>query len=120
VDIRGKRKLVPNLKYTPRAPGVLCQGQRWIIIEVERSYTLEGICKDVKPRFKTAQVWRGSRWIAIKLLMLWVLGENPSRSFYERLGGRLIGEQEKRLGEDVSAVEVAFGWPAIESLCGQG
>lgn len=51
-------------------------------------------------------------------LFLWVLAENPARSFYERLGGQLIGERETDLGGgDVRAVEVAYGWPNIGSLC---
>jgi GNAT superfamily N-acetyltransferase len=50
-------------------------------------------------------------------LMLWVLATNPARSFYERLGGQLIGERCINLGEDVTAVEVAYGWPDIQSLC---
>ena len=50
--------------------------------------------------------------------MLWVLDRNPSRLFYERLGGQLIGEQTIELGQDVTSVEVAYGWPNIKSLCG--
>jgi GNAT superfamily N-acetyltransferase len=51
-------------------------------------------------------------------LMLWVLAANPARSFYERWGGQLIGERRINLGEnDVAAIEVAYGWPDIPSLC---
>ncbi len=46
-------------------------------------------------------------------LMLWVLKQNPSRAFYERMGGKLIGEQTITLGDDVQAVEVAYGWSEI-------
>ena len=52
-------------------------------------------------------------------LMLWVLEGNPSRAFYERLGGRAEGKQPVILGEGVAAVEVAYGWPDIEMLGGQ-
>jgi hypothetical protein len=52
-------------------------------------------------------------------LMLWVLARNPSRRFHERPGAQLIGEQTITLGEDdATSVEVAYGWPDIESLCG--
>lgn len=51
-------------------------------------------------------------------LMLWVLEGNPSRAFYERLGGRPVGRQTVTLDEGVTAVEVAYGWPDIEVLCG--
>jgi ribosomal protein S18 acetylase RimI-like enzyme len=50
-------------------------------------------------------------------LMLWVLAANPARSFYERLGGKLVGERRINLGKDVMALEVAYGWPDIQSLC---
>lgn len=50
-------------------------------------------------------------------LMVWVLAQNPARGFYERLGGRLVGEKTTYLGDgDIKAVEVAYGWPAIETL----
>jgi hypothetical protein len=45
--------------------------------------------------------------------MLWVLVENPSRSFYERLGGVLLDARQVSVG---GAAEMAYGWPAIESL----
>jgi len=50
-------------------------------------------------------------------VMLWVLEGNPARGFYERLGGRLLGRQTVTLDEGVRAVEVAYGWADIESLC---
>ncbi len=50
-------------------------------------------------------------------LMLWTLAQNPARILYERLGGRLIGEQEIIVGDNATAVEVAYGWPNIEALC---
>jgi ribosomal protein S18 acetylase RimI-like enzyme len=46
-------------------------------------------------------------------LMLWVLEQNRSRLFYERLGGQLLDERQTIEG---GAVEVAYGWPAIERL----
>lgn len=47
-----------------------------------------------------------------KSLVLWVLKENRAREFYERLGGQFLGEQ-KLSG---SKSEVAYGWPAIDTL----
>jgi diphthamide synthase (EF-2-diphthine--ammonia ligase) len=46
--------------------------------------------------------------------MLWVLEANPTRAFYERMGGRLLDAQQISHG----AVEVAYGWSQIERLCG--
>jgi GNAT superfamily N-acetyltransferase len=42
-------------------------------------------------------------------LLLWVLAENPSRTFYERLGGRPIAEKTVMIG-GVPLIEVAYGW----------
>jgi ribosomal protein S18 acetylase RimI-like enzyme len=42
-------------------------------------------------------------------LLLWVLAENPSRIFYERLGGRPVEEKTVTIG-GVPLVEVAYGW----------
>lgn len=49
-------------------------------------------------------------------MLLWVLAGNPARGFYERLGGQLSGEQTAELGEDITAVEVAYGWPDLKAL----
>jgi GNAT superfamily N-acetyltransferase len=50
-------------------------------------------------------------------LMLWVLAGNPRRAFYERLGGRLLGEQQKEIWYHTIAREVAYGWDDIGRLC---
>jgi ribosomal protein S18 acetylase RimI-like enzyme len=52
-----------------------------------------------------------------KSLCLWVLRENaPARRFYERLGGRVVGERIEVDGEHAFE-EVAYGWPDLESFC---
>ncbi|MGC1300809.1 MAG: GNAT family N-acetyltransferase [Caulobacteraceae bacterium] len=49
---------------------------------------------------------------------LWVLVENQAaRRFYERLGGKLLGERFERLPEAV-LTEVAYGWPDLKTLIG--
>jgi hypothetical protein len=48
-------------------------------------------------------------------MLVWVLADNPSRSFYEALGGELIGEQNVTIG-GVDLREVAYGWPDISCL----
>jgi ribosomal protein S18 acetylase RimI-like enzyme len=46
---------------------------------------------------------------------LWVLADNPSRFFYQAMGGQRIGEREERLwGTAVN--EIAYGWPDLTSL----
>jgi RimJ/RimL family protein N-acetyltransferase len=48
--------------------------------------------------------------------MVWTLKDNArARRFYERLGGRPLGERQERIG-GVDLAEVAYGWPAIERL----
>jgi ribosomal protein S18 acetylase RimI-like enzyme len=46
---------------------------------------------------------------------VWVLGENPSRSFYEHLGAKLITQKLIRIG-DADLPEVAYGWHDIRTL----
>lgn len=42
-------------------------------------------------------------------LIVWVLASNPSRFFYEAMGGRRVGEQTERFaGQDLP--EIAYGW----------
>lgn len=45
---------------------------------------------------------------------LWVLGGNPSRFFYESLGGERLAERVERFaGKDLE--ELAYGWPDLEA-----
>jgi ribosomal protein S18 acetylase RimI-like enzyme len=48
-------------------------------------------------------------------MLVWVLAENPSRSFYEALGGTLVGEQEIEIG-GARLREVAYGWDDLTAL----
>ena len=49
------------------------------------------------------------------LLAVWVLAGNPSRFFYEAIGGRRIALRTERMGdEDVQ--EIAYGWDDIDEL----
>ena len=46
---------------------------------------------------------------------LWVLRSNPSRWFYERLGGRAVAESDTRVA-GVAVPQVAYAWDPIELL----
>ena len=48
-------------------------------------------------------------------MVAWVLRDNPSRWFYERLGGRQLGEQTICLGRSLLP-EVAYGWRDLSEL----
>jgi|GEM_PF-2746100 len=41
-------------------------------------------------------------------MRLWVLGNNPTRRFYEKLGGRLLGETKKEEIGGIEVLEVAY------------
>ena len=48
-------------------------------------------------------------------LIVWVLSENPSRYFYEAMGGRRIGRRSERMGS-VEVEETAYGWADMAEL----
>lgn len=53
-------------------------------------------------------------------LMLWVMGRNPSRGFYEHLGGTLLTARSIELDDEgTTAEEVAYGWADIRVLSAQ-
>jgi L-amino acid N-acyltransferase YncA len=41
-------------------------------------------------------------------MMLWVLADNPSRGFYERMGGRAVRTQTITIGKELA--EIGYGW----------
>ena len=51
-------------------------------------------------------------------MLVWVLRDNPSRSFYEALGGHLVREKEMEIG-GVKLIGVAYGWEDIAALASQ-
>jgi uncharacterized protein (DUF952 family)/ribosomal protein S18 acetylase RimI-like enzyme len=48
-------------------------------------------------------------------VMLWVLEQNPACGFYQRLGGRLVGEVDEIIGGK-KLKELAFAWDDLQSL----
>jgi ribosomal protein S18 acetylase RimI-like enzyme len=48
-------------------------------------------------------------------VMLWTLKGNPVRQWYERLGGRPLGEKSFQI-DDWEIVEVAYGWETMSML----
>lgn len=48
-------------------------------------------------------------------MVAWVLRDNPSRWFYERLGGRRLGEQTICLGRALLP-KIAYGWRDLAEL----
>ncbi len=46
---------------------------------------------------------------------VWILAENPSRGFYEHLGGSQIAQKTIQIG-DANLLEVAYGWNDLRTL----
>lgn len=47
--------------------------------------------------------------------VIWVLALNPSRFFYEAMGGRRVGEREEKLW-GTTLKEIAYGWDDLKIL----
>ncbi len=47
--------------------------------------------------------------------VVWVLAQNPSRRFYERMEGTLCGEATIEIGGE-QLTEAAYGWPDLPAL----
>ena len=45
-------------------------------------------------------------------MAVWVLALNPSKRFYECLGGKAIGQQQIERGGQ-RFIEVAYGWQSL-------
>ena len=52
-------------------------------------------------------------------MVVWVLSTNPSRYFYETLGGRRIATRKDRMG-GVEIEETAYGWNDVSELLAVG
>ena len=50
-------------------------------------------------------------------MLVWVLAKNPSRGFYEALGGELLSVKPIKVGE-AALLEVAYGWRDLKTLAG--
>ena len=70
----------------------------------------QGVGTQLVQRFARVMQAQGLASMAV-----WVLARNPSRKFYESLGGQLIGEQEIERGGE-SFTEVAYGWRDLSLL----
>ncbi len=79
-------------------------------------YVLPGYQKDgIGRRLVAACVQHLVQRMGAETMLIWVLAENPSRRFYERLGGRVVCEKTMEIGGKL-LVEVGYGWDAIPHL----
>lgn len=61
------------------------------------------------------------RWLIMnnyRSMLLWVFSENPTRSFYELFGGRIVSEKEVEVGGKVLG-ETCYGWSELERALGR-
>jgi GNAT superfamily N-acetyltransferase len=52
-------------------------------------------------------------------LIVWALSENPSRFFYQALGGRLVARRNGKLG-GVAIEEFGYGWEDVSAVIAAG
>ena len=80
-------------------------------------YVLEAHQRKGIGRLLVSQVARSLLQQGIESMLVWVLADNPSRRFYERLGGEPVAEQNISIG-GAELKEVAYGWRDIYVLAG--
>ena len=80
-----------------------CQGELFAI------YILRAVQKLGLGRRLFSDVVRAQLDLGVSSMMLWVLKENPSRGFYEHLGGIYLTEKTIEIGGK-ELIEVAYGW----------
>ncbi|MEW5323082.1 GNAT family N-acetyltransferase [Geobacillus thermoleovorans] len=51
----------------------------------------------------------------VRSMVVWVLADNPSRGFYERLGGENIAQEEVEIGGK-PLLEWCYGWKDIQMM----
>lgn len=83
--------------------------------EVETLYLLE----DWRERGAGRRLMRAMgahlRAVGCRSVMVWVLRDNPTRWFYEHLGGREVAREAIRVGGQ-AVEQAAFAWDPIEAL----
>jgi GNAT superfamily N-acetyltransferase len=83
--------------------------------EIETLYMLD----DYQNRGLGGQLLRTSAkhlWqIGCRSVYVWVLSENPSRYFYQRMGAKCVAQGTTHVGGEIFA-QTAFAWDPIETL----
>ncbi|HXA52139.1 MAG TPA: GNAT family N-acetyltransferase [Candidatus Acidoferrum sp.] len=83
--------------------------------ELQALYLLKGSQRQGLGTLLVRRFVHELRLVGFHSMAVWVLARNPSRRFYEVLGGKLITEQQiERSGE--SYVEIAYGWSDLSEF----
>ena len=106
---RGARLVVGFATMSRRPAGAPGDG------EVQTLYVLDDWREQGIGRALMRAAARALRDLSCRSLFLWVLAENPSRWFYERLGGRPVLRSTTHVG-GVPVPQVAILWDPIERL----
>lgn len=83
--------------------------------ELQAMYMLDRVQRRGAGTLLISRFVRELRSIGFSSMAVWVLARNPSRRFYEALGGRPITEQTIERGGE-SYVEVAYGWSDLSAF----
>lgn len=83
--------------------------------EIETLYVLDDYREEGLGRALITAAARDLQAAGCRSLMVWVLSQNPSRWFYEHLGGVRAAEGRVRVGGEVLD-QTAFLWDPIERL----
>ncbi|WP_243458199.1 GNAT family N-acetyltransferase [Sporosarcina sp. Te-1] len=67
----------------------------------------------------TAAIAKELEQMGLTSMLVWVLDENPSKSFYERLGGQVIDETTISIGGE-EFLEIAYVWKDLSLLAEKG
>ena len=83
--------------------------------ELQAMYLLEGVQRRGLGTLLIRRFVRELRSRGFRAMAVWVLARNPSKRFYEALGGRLITQQQIERGGE-SYVEIAYGWSDLSEF----
>jgi len=83
--------------------------------ELYAIYLLQGYQKQGIGSRLTLAVAARLASLGMRSLFVWVLSDNPARSFYEKIGGKRIMEQVIEIGS-ARLMETGYGWGDIHEL----
>jgi ribosomal protein S18 acetylase RimI-like enzyme len=80
------------------------------VLYLLKEYQRQGLGRDLVAAFA-----REIMAIGLWSMVIWVLAENTSRSFYEALGGEPVAQKTTSVG-GARLIEVAYGWRDVRPL----
>ena len=109
----------PDLGHDPQVVGFASGGRArragLADGEIETLYLLDDFRERGVGRRLMRAMGAHLRAVGCQSAMVWVLSDNPSRWFYQRLGGKPVARETIRVaGQEVE--QTAFAWDPIESL----